>query len=148
MSHSEEQLKNFLSSLPRQKPSLGFAMRLRCLYCGEHRLLKPGSWFEFVKGCPRCAYRYERELGYYTSASWMINFPATASLAFSLVVYLIWADLPLSSLQVAMIVSAFTLGFGLFIFPYAQAFWMYFEHRINPLTAEDELKVCQKKHEN
>jgi hypothetical protein len=125
--------------LPRTKPILRLALRLRCLYCGQHSLLKPGSWFEFVKGCPRCSYRYEREDGYYTSASWMINFPLTASLAFLLVVYLIGADLALSSLQVAMLASAFTLGFGLFIFPFAQAFWMYIEHRIHPLTAEDEL---------
>lgn len=118
-------------------PRLGAALRLKCPYCGVEPLQQKGSWFEFDVGCSRCEYRYEREEGYYTGASWMINFPFTATLAFLLVTALVWANLALSSTQIALIATVFVFGFGMFFFPYSQAIWMCIEHRFHPLNQED-----------
>ncbi|MFW7378590.1 MAG: hypothetical protein ACOH5I_07285 [Oligoflexus sp.] len=120
------------------RPKLAPVFMLRCPYCAKEPLRQKGSWFEFAEGCCRCRYRYERELGYYTGASWMINFPITASLAFLLVVALVAADLALKSTHIAMIVTIFIFAVGILIFPYAQALWLYLEHRIRPLTVDDD----------
>lgn len=123
--------------LAREKPSLMHALLLKCPYCGEHELRQRGSWFEFQSGCPRCSYRYEREEGYFTSASWMISFPTTATLAVVLAVVLMISDFGLSAMNISALLAALITGCGLLSFPYAQAIWMVIDHRIHPLSSED-----------
>ena len=120
------------------RPSLLKAICLRCPYCGESRLLKKKAWFEFEDGCRKCDFRYEREVGYFTGASWMINFPVTSVLAFGLVVALLqWSQL--RSTALAAVISAFVFGFGLTFFPLSQSIWLVVEHLFNPLKDEDRL---------
>lgn len=124
-------------NLPR-KPSLWRALRLRCPYCGVEPLLQRGSWFNFRAGCPRCGYRYEREEGYYTGGSWMVNFPVTATSIFVLSWVMVVKFPQLSGLLLAAAVSALAVVLGLFIYPFCMAIWMYFEHVFHPLTSEDQ----------
>ena len=111
------------TDLPR--PSLKAALKLRCIYCGETPLLKKGSLIDFDYGCSRCSYRYEREEGYFTGATWMFNFPLTSVLAFLLVAALLfWTNL--SSLALATICSGFTVLFGTLFYPLSQSLWLMF----------------------
>ena len=101
-----------VNPMPKNKPNLWKALRLRCPYCGIEKLQKKGSWFQFREGCTTCGYRYERELGYYSGASWMINFPVTGLLGFFLVVALVmWT--PLTATPLAILTSVFVLSFCL-----------------------------------
>ena len=100
------------------KPKFINCLRMRCLYCGKTKLLKEKSWFDFGEGCNECDYRYEREAGYYTGASWLINFPVTSVLAFVLGAYLYTTLNDVSSQQVALAVSFFIILFGIAFFPW------------------------------
>lgn len=123
---------------PLGPPRLLSALRLRCPYCQEEKLQKPGSWFDFQEVCSLCHYRIERETGYFTGASWIFNFPITGTLAFVLVYYLYtYAREPLGSLGIAGAGAFFTFAFGIWFYPYSQGLWLYMEHRFRPLERED-----------
>ncbi len=121
---------------PLGQPRFLPVLRLHCPYCCEESLRAASSWFEFKEVCPRCHYKIERENGYFTGASWMINFPVTASLAFLLVIWLYQAG-GWGSMSIAGIAAFFTFAFGLWFFPFSQSLWLYIEHRLRPLEAED-----------
>lgn len=123
-------------NLPHQKPSLWAALRLKCPYCREESLNKPGNWFMFKQGCPRCGYRYEREVGYYTGASWMVNFPVTGTLGFLVATFLI-LQTDLKAMPVAIITSVSVLVFCVMFFPISQGIWMVIEQSFRPLNDDD-----------
>jgi len=115
------------------RPSLIHALRLRCLYCGQTPLRKERSWFEFGAGCSSCDYKYEREEGYYTGASWMVGFTVT-SLVGMIVAALVFYLYPDADAMVIAAAASFSLLlFGMWFFPYSQALWMYFDHTVHPL---------------
>ncbi len=125
-------------SVSFKHPSLIAALRLRCPYCKVEPLRKKGSWVDFKEVCPRCHYRIEREAGYFTGATWMFNFPMTGVLAFILVLVLYQgAHEALGSMGIAAVGAVFTFAFGIWFYPYSQSLWLWLEHRLRPLEAQD-----------
>ncbi len=119
-----------------RKPNFLSALCLNCPYCNTQKLLKKSSYFVFHKACNNCEYLIEREVGYWTGASWMLNFPITSTLAFILVVYLMLTS-DLNEEWIASIVSVFIFAFGALIFPFCQAVYLWLDHKIKPLTNDD-----------
>lgn len=101
-------------------------------------MLKDSSRFVFAEGCPHCNYRYEREAGYFTGASWLICFPLISLLAFLSVAGLMLAT-DFTVVSVIALGSIFSLLLSIASFPYCMAVWMYFEHSFRPLQKDDEL---------
>ncbi len=128
-----------MSESPLGRPALWPVLRLRCPYCAVESLRKDGSWFDFKAVCPRCHYKIERENGYFTGASWMINFPVTGTLAFLLVVVLYLGAPSLGSMGIAAVTSLFTFAFGIWFFPFSQSLWLWMEHSLHPLRDEDRV---------
>lgn len=124
-------------SKERKFPYFVNALKLKCLYCASTNLRSPGSWFTFQQGCKACNYRFERELGYYTAASWLVTFPIVSCAAFLLAAFLMWQYPGIRSLYIAGISSIIMLILGLILTPYCMAIWMYCEHRIHPLNKDD-----------
>ncbi len=118
------------------RPNFLSALKLKCPYCKKQKLLKNSSYFVFNKACNNCEYLIEREVGYWTGASWMLNFPITSTLAFILVVYLMLTS-KLNEELIATIVSVFIFAFGALIFPFCQALYLYLDHKIKPLSVDD-----------
>ncbi len=126
-------------NLPSTKPSLWAAIRLYCPYCQREKLNKTRNWFVFREGCPQCGYRYEREIGYFTGASWMVNFPVTGVLGFLIAMLLILRT-DLKAMLVAVITSVFVLVFCIAFFPISQGIWMVIEQSFRPLNEDDCLE--------
>lgn len=122
---------------PSGKPKLTAALRLRCPYCGVTPLRRPGSWFTFAGGCPSCDYNFEREPGYYSGASWMVNFPAIGVTGFALGGFLLYSAGNTDNLMIPIGVGIYMLVFGALFTPHSMAIWLYFEHLLHPIDAED-----------
>ena len=116
------------------KPNLVSALVLKCPYCRSNSLNK--SYFVFKKTCDNCLYPIEREEGYWSGASWLVNFPITSTLSFILVVALM-AKTDLNEEIIAGLVAAFVFIFGALIFPFCQAFYMWLDHKMKPLNQDD-----------
>lgn len=63
------------------------AMQLRCPECGVSPLYSSwkethslDQWMHPLPGCPRCAYPYERESGYFLISIWAINYGVVGGL--------------------------------------------------------------------
>ncbi len=119
-------------------PSLIAALRLRCPYCRVTPLRTPGSWFTFRDGCPTCGYRFEREEGYFTGAAWIITYTAASLPGLALGGVLLWKMPELDSFLVGAIAAAHVLLFAVLLMPFGKAFWLYADHRLNPLGHEDQ----------
>jgi len=115
-------------------------LRLRCPYCGFTPLQANGSWFYFGQGCKTCDYVYEREPGYFTGASWMVNYAVSAVFGCSMGALLLFKLPDLDALWVASIVSVFLIAFGMWFIPYSMAIWLGFDHLIHPLTPADRYR--------
>ena len=120
-----------------KKPKLVPALRLRCPYCGVTPLRRPGSWFNFAQGCESCDFRFERELGYYAGASWMVNFPVIGVSGFALAGLLLFLMKDSDPMVIAVITSVYMLVFGAWFTPFSMAIWLFVEHRLHPLDADD-----------
>jgi uncharacterized protein (DUF983 family) len=110
-------------------------LRMRCPYCGETPLM--AHWFQFQHGCQCCDYRYEREIGYFTGASWMVMFPIVALVGFAMAAALLIFVPHLDALVVAAICSVAMVGVGVLIMPLSMALWLYGDHAIHPLNPDD-----------
>jgi hypothetical protein len=121
-----------------RNPRLLPLLRLRCPYCGKTPLRKGGSWFVFASGCPTCDYMFEREVGYYAGASWLVNFPVVSLSGFVLAGLLVAFAKTLSSEMIAVIACCYMLLFGAWFTPYSMAIWMFGEHLLHPLNADDQ----------
>ena len=119
-----------------KKPRFLSALFLKCPYCEKQKFLVDSSYFVFHRACHKCEYLIEREVGYWTGASWMINFPITSTLAFLLVVYLM-ALTDINEELIALLVSIFIFAFGALIFPFCQGVYLWLDHKIKPLTKDD-----------
>jgi uncharacterized protein (DUF983 family) len=120
----------------KEKPQFRYLFRFVCPYCGVSPLCK--TWFTFQHGCLPCNYRFERELGYYTGASWMVTFPLVSLASFFVAALLMWQFPNLSSLWVASTVSIFMLLLGVLITPLCMAIWLYVDHWLHPLHDGDD----------
>jgi len=122
---------------PQGKLKLLSLIRLRCPYCGSTPLRAEGSWFYFRSGCKVCDYVYEREPGYFTGASWMVNYAALALSGCGIGAFLLYRLPDLDAMWIAAIVSVFLIVFGLWFVPYSMALWLGFDHIVHPLTPAD-----------
>lgn len=129
---------------PQGKLSLISLLRLRCPYCGSTALRAGKSWFNFADGCQVCDYSFEREPGYFTGASWMVNYTVSAlsGLGMGAALMILFPDL--DGLVVAAIVSVFLIAFGLWFIPYGMAIWLGFDHFIHPLRPEDRFRPSKR----
>jgi hypothetical protein len=122
-----------------KRPSLYHAIKLQCLYCDKTSLLKKGNFLEFVEGCPHCNYKFEREVGYFSGASWMITYTVAALAAMISGGIMIWKFSDQSDFVIAGIPAAFGGIFALLFIPFGKSFWMYVDHLFHPLTKADQL---------
>lgn len=122
---------------PASTPNLWYTVKLRCPYCGATSLLRPGNPLEFVEGCTPCNYRYEREIGYFSGASWMITYAVAAVSAMLVGGFMIWNFEGMSDLAIAGVPAAFGGLVALLFIPLGRALWMYMDHKMHPLTDDD-----------
>ncbi len=120
---------------PTTKPQLGRVLRFRCPYCGETPLRR--TWFTFAPGCPQCDFAFERELGYSNAASGLIAFPSICVAGFVMAGLLLAFATGLDWVLVVSLTSVAMIAFGAWFFPYALAIWLWLEHRLHPLDAND-----------
>jgi hypothetical protein len=127
------------SSLPSAKrsPLLFRAVKLKCPYCGVTPLLRPGSIFELDRGCKPCNYRYEREIGYFSGAAWMITYTVAALSAMAAGGVMVWKYGDQSDLIVAGVPAVFGGTMAVVFIPLGRAIWMWIDHWLHPLTEED-----------
>ena len=124
---------------PQVKPSLIRALRLRCPHCGISPLLKKGSFLEFCNGCQLCNYKYEREIGYFSGASWMMNYAFASIVAMLAGGYMVWKHSDAGDMVVAGIPALFG-GVAAFLFiPWGRSLWLWIDHTLHPLTEADKL---------
>lgn len=124
--------------MPRN-PSLLKALRLKCLYCGQVSLLKPGNPLAFNEGCTSCNYKYEREVGYFSGASWMITYSVAGLVAMIAGAYMVWKHSDLGDLVVAGVPALLGAVIALVFIPFGRSIWMYIDHFFHPLTDADKL---------
>lgn len=122
----------------QKRPQLAGIFLLRCPYCLQSSLRKPGSWFEFAEGCPVCHYRYDREAGYFWGAPWMINYPLVGIICLIGAVYLYPRVGPsIGMLGLAALLSGLAIVSALFLYPYARAIWLVGDHWLHPLSPNE-----------
>lgn len=114
-------------------PKLTHALRLKCPHCGNSPLLKQGSWLEFQTGCEPCGYEYEREAGYFSGASWVINYTVAGLTGLSAGALLLWLAPTLSLNMILGIASGLALVVALAFFPVGKALWIWLDHVLHPL---------------
>lgn len=124
-----------------RKPKLLNALRLRCIYCGKSPLLRRGNFVEFGDGCVDCNYKYERETGYFSGASWMMTYTFSALTAMMAGGYMVWKHSDAGDLVVAGVPAAFGALSALLFIPWGRSLWMWFDHCFHPLTEADQLQL-------
>ena len=113
-------------------------LRLKCPYCLSTKFQKKGSWFSFSSGCDQCHYPYEREEGYFTGASWMINYTVTALTGLGSVAVLKILLFPeLNTLIVISIASVLMIFFSAMMMPFSKALWLVIDHVLHPLSKDE-----------
>jgi uncharacterized protein (DUF983 family) len=120
-------------------PKLLFSMMLKCPHCGKSPLLMAGSWINFSAGCKICNYKYEREIGYFSGASWMITYSVASLAAMGSGALMVWKYSELGDLVVAGVPATIGAFVALLFIPMGRSLWMYFDHRFHPLTEDDRL---------
>jgi hypothetical protein len=127
------------------KPKLLYALRLQCVHCGRTPLLKKGSLVTFADGCSSCNYRYEREVGYFSGASWMMNYTFAALMAMASGAYMVWKHSDAGDFIVAGVPALFGGSAALLFIPWGRSLWMWFDHLFHPLTNADAIDATQTK---
>jgi uncharacterized protein (DUF983 family) len=119
--------------MTKDPANLAYALRLRCPHCGETPLLEPGSWLTFRDGCRKCNYTFEREPGYFTGASWVINYTVAGVTAAGAGALLLWQAPGVPLDLVIGIAAAVGIAVAIGFFPVAKALWMWLDHKLHPL---------------
>lgn len=125
------------------KPQWQGIFRLRCPYCLDFSL--PWVfWRKWPVQCGRCHYQFEREEGYFSGVPWILSYMAGAMLA-----GLTWISLRSviqdeSYLIALLCVSA--VSASLLSLPYGKWIWIYFDHSMNPLRADEINGNSDKEH--
>jgi uncharacterized protein (DUF983 family) len=128
-----------MSPAPQNKPNLFHALRLRCPHCGKTALLRAGHFLEFGVGCEPCNYKYEREIGYFSGASWMMNYTFASLMAMLAGGYMVWKHSDAGDLIVAGIPALFGAVAAFVFIPWGRSLWMWIDHKLHPLTEADKL---------
>lgn len=119
--------------MTKDPPQLSHALRLRCPHCGKSPLLQEGSWLTFRQGCEPCGYEFEREEGYFTGASWVINYLVAGISGAGVAALMLW-QAPTLSLETVIAIAAFIgISVAVAFFPIAKALWMWLDHMLHPL---------------
>ncbi len=124
---------------PSTKPSFLKTLRLKCPYCGTTPLTAVGNPLAFRDGCLTCNYKYEREVGYFSGASWMITYTVAALSAMFVGAIMVWKFSDRGDFIVAGVPGLFGLAMSILFIPYGRALWMYGDHLFHPLTPFDDL---------
>jgi uncharacterized protein (DUF983 family) len=110
--------------------SLARAFLARCPVCGSR-----GIWESFgqtVERCPRCAYAFTREEGYWAGA--LIVAMAFVLILFAAVLVggmvLFWPDVPWNGLLVASLVVIG--GAPFLLYPQSKMLWVWLDQRVHP----------------
>ena len=119
------------------RPKLLNALKLKCVLCGEEPLLEKGSWFHFRKGCPNCAYHYEREEGYFSGAAWVIGygFVGFSALCCGLTCLFLFPEF--SSYTLLGFTSFGAILGAIAFFPFSRSLWMFIDHSLHPLNPSE-----------
>lgn len=105
---------------PRLSALLRRAFALRCPRCGAPGILK--NWLTMRERCPRCAYLFEREDGYFLGA-YAINLIVAEFITIGLLVwFLVASDYSWIVLEVIFIPMAVLVPLA--FFPYARTLFM------------------------
>jgi hypothetical protein len=123
----------------KRQPHVFNALLLRCLYCGKTPLLRKGNLIEFGDGCTTCNYKYEREVGYFSGASWMMTYTVSALIAMMAGGYMVWKHSEAGDLIVAGVPALLGAISALLFIPWGRSLWMWFDHLFHPLTDADKL---------
>lgn len=94
-------------------------IQLRCPRCGYRPMFQ--GWFSMAQVCYSCAFRFEREQGYFVGAIYL-NFAATMLIVIPgyLVLYAVGLSLPVQ----VLLSGAFCLVFPLWFFRYSKSLWL------------------------
>lgn len=109
---------------------LGHAMRRRCPVCGSGKPFT--GWFRMTPECPNCAYRYEREDGYWVGAM-IVNMAVTEVLfgiVFVAAAVASWPDVPWVPLLVMG--AAMNVLIPTFFYPFSKTIWVALDIYLNP----------------
>ena len=134
------------NGLQRFAVGLGRALFRRCPFCGENHIFE--NWFTLKKQCPGCGSRFEQEDGYMLG-SYDVNLGLTAVLGVFFVFYVVFGtDLSVVATQIAAVVLV--VGFPLFLYGYAQLFWICIDLIFNSTKKfdpdNDPLRVSEHHH--
>jgi uncharacterized protein (DUF983 family) len=109
---------------------LGRGLRKRCPRCGARDIFK--SFYSLKEECPNCAYRFEREEGYWVAAI-IINTAVIEAIFFALFIGILIATLPDINWQAMLVAGLVTNGIFPFIFfPYSKTLWMALDLYFHP----------------
>lgn len=107
---------------------------LKCPVCGVSPLFRPvgqmrniNDWFETLKGCPHCDYKYDRESGYFMAALWMFDY-GLASLFGIILLLMLFFFFQLSTWQLLLLTLLPTFLFAVLFVRHAKAFWLAIDH--------------------
>ena len=123
---------------------LRMSARLRCPICGISPLFLPAhrvegleDWYTTLPGCPRCGYPYEREPSYFLLAVGLSNFGVIMVLGMGLVFSLDFL-FELSTAQLIFFTLVPTLVISILSVRHAKAFFLAFDHFLDPDDNEDD----------
>ena len=125
------------------------ALRLRCPHCGETAIFPPlrktrslSGWFTAEYGCPRCAYRFEREPGYFLMATWATGFFPPALLGVALMLLLpLWFKMSDTVWLAACMIPAALLA--VVIARHARAIFLWIDHLFDPPDEAERKKYYE-----
>jgi uncharacterized protein (DUF983 family) len=115
--------------------SLVRALLARCPVCGSGGIWR--SFGQLVDRCPRCAYAFSREEGYWTGAL-IVNMAFALLLFFGIFVggmLLTWPDVPWMVLSVASI-GAMAIG-PVVLYPQSKTLWVWLDQRVHPYAGDE-----------
>ena len=111
------------------------AVRARCPLCGDKRIWK--SFGETVAACPTCAYRFEREEGYWVGAL-IVNIGVAIVLFVVIAVggmAVTWPDVPWNGLLIASMVAMGTAA--ILFYPQSKTIWVWLDLMVHPYEGDE-----------
>jgi len=100
---------------------------LKCPKCGQGNLYS--GFFKMHNSCTSCAFKFERQEGYFTSAIFIGNFLYALIVAPTL---LIMSTLDIAVWKIALTLGLFSTVAIPLVFHYARSIWLYIDFMIHP----------------
>jgi uncharacterized protein (DUF983 family) len=105
----------------------------RCPVCGQGKLFH--GIFQMNETCPVCGFKFEREVGYFTSAM-AIDLVLSELIAAAIVLPLA-ANLTIPALNVMLIGGPFVILLPLLLYRPSRSIWLAMDHYLNPISGDD-----------